>query len=444
MCSFPAQQHLKDKINKYVDYLNSPGNDFAGIRTFNFWMAMGARPASAILQVLNLPQQTFGLGLAYSPHLLKNMGELSAAMARTVPHITSMGRIKLSQEIQDIIDRDPGSYRTSIMQDVLKEKIPGQDFISTKLPKDTPGLATLQKVGQTISKIPGMFIQPAERLTRISTLDFFHTMFKKRPETLRAALKYREKDYNWQEFWRNRKERGVPVEEALATFSMLETHAVYGKEARGDIQRGLSGALFVPFTTFSQQTLETLISQIGGKYGAAGRMAGLWTASTYLLFAGASGIPAYELWKTLYEQYQSKVNNRTADAEMDMKEAGVPDWMRYGLLSSSTGLDLSSRVGQEVVGQNIMQGLIKGEFKLNEVGGVPGRTVQGLMDAMAEWGNETSTKSPMSLVAPLLPGAIQDLGKAYQLATSPEDVLKTSSGKMIRDPNSLDLAWLNS
>jgi hypothetical protein len=283
-----------------------------------------------------------------------------------------------------------------------------------------------------------MFIQPAERLTRISTLDFFHTMFKKRPETLRAALKYREKDYNWQEFWRNRKERGVPVEEALATFSMLETHAVYGKEARGDIQRGLSGALFVPFTTFSQQTLETLISQIGGKYGAAGRMAGLWTASTYLLFAGASGIPAYELWKTLYEQYQSKVNNRTADAEMDMKEAGVPDWMRYGLLSSSTGLDLSSRVGQEVVGQNIMQGLIKGEFKLNEVGGVPGRTVQGLMDAMAEWGNETSTKSPMSLVAPLLPGAIQDLGKAYQLATAPEDVLKTSSGKMIRDPNSID------
>jgi hypothetical protein len=85
-----------------------------------------------------------------------------------------------------------------------------------------------------------------------------------------------------------------------------------------------------------------------------------------------------------------------------------------------------------------MQGLIKGEFKLNEVGGVPGRTVQGLMDAMAEWGNETSTKSPMSLVAPLLPGAIQDLGKAYQLATSPEDVLKTSSGKMIRDPNSID------
>ena len=434
----PAPQHLKDKINKYVDYQNNSGNDFAGIRTFNFVMAMGARPASAILQLLNLPQQTFGLGLAYSPHVLKNAGELSAAMARTMPNVTTMGRVKLRKEIQDIIDRDPGSYRTSVMQDVLKEKIPGQDFISTMLPKDTMGATALQRTGQVIGKIPGMFIQPAERLTRISSLDFFYTMFKTRPETLAKAIKYREKDYDWQEFWRNRKDRGIEIEEALATYSMLETHAVYGKEARGDIQRGLAGALLVPFTTFSQQMLETLISQISRQHGAAGVAAGLWTASTYMLFAGASGIPAYELWKTMYEQYQAKVNNRIVDGEMEMKEAGIPDWMRHGLLSSSTGLDLSSRVGQEVVGQNIMQGLIKGEFKINEVGGVPGRTVKGLIDAIGEWGNETSTKSPMSLVAPILPGALTDLGKAYQLATSPEDVLKTSSGKMIRDPSSID------
>lgn len=33
-------QHVRDVVNKYIDYQNDPGNDFAGLRSFNFMWAM--------------------------------------------------------------------------------------------------------------------------------------------------------------------------------------------------------------------------------------------------------------------------------------------------------------------------------------------------------------------------------------------------------------------
>lgn len=416
-------QHLRDKVNKYADYINDPGNDYAGLRFFNFAMAMGLRPASALLQLNTLPQQTFALGLEYSPHPLRNMGELAKSIKRAGASVVL--KQKLPDAVQSIIDREPGFFRTGIMQDVVRSKAPGQRNVG-------------DKIYDGLEYAAGLAIQPAERVTRIATFDFFHTMFKDRPETLKQALKQREKDYNWQEFWRNHSER-MSLEDAMSVYSMLETHGVYGKEGRGSLQRGLGGSLLFPFTTYAQQMMEVLGAQLTGQRGLPGLYAGLWTMGTYLGLAGAAGIPAYDLWKTLYEQYQSRVNNRTVDAEMEMKEAGVPHWMRKGLLSTATGLDLSSRVGQEVVAQNILEGIAKGEFKLNEVGGVPGRTLQALFNASAEGLNPSNTKSPMDLVAPILPGVVQDVYKGYKMLADPEDALKTTSGKITGDPSELGL-----
>lgn len=270
-------------------------------------------------------------------------------------------------------------------------------------------------------------------MSRIAAFKHFYDMFKGNNNYTRRAEKQLEKDYNWQEFW-NRNKHEHDIETALALYSMQEAHSVFGKEGRGTVQRGLGGSLFFPFTSYAQQTMEVLAEQLSLQRGIPGLYAGLWTLGSYITLAGVAGIPAYDLWKTLYEEYQRRVNNRLVDAEMEMKESGVPLWARKGLLSTATGLDVSQRIGQDVMAQNILTGLVRGEFKLNEVGGVPGRTIGQVWNSLGEAFNPTSTKSPMELITPIFPSAVQDVIKAHTLATSPEDLLKTKTGKMTEDP----------
>lgn len=262
----------------------------------------------------------------------------------------------------------------------------------------------------------------------------FKRLFKEDPRALEKFLKQREKDYNWQEFWKLRK-GDFDLETAAGLYNMMETHAVFGKPSRGPTQRGLAGSLFFPFMTYGQQVLEVLGEQLTMQRGLPGLYAGLWTMGSYLALAGVAGIPGYDLWKTMYEEYQKRVNNHLVDLEMQMKESDIPLWARKGLLSSATGVDLSQRLGQDIVAQQLLSGIVKGEFKLNEIGGVPGRTAVNLLNSAAEALNPASTKSPMELITPIMPGVVQDVAKAYTLATEPEKAMKTTSGKIMSDPD---------
>lgn len=422
--------HVRKQITKYLDYVNSPESDWDAIRSFSFTFAMGYNPSSALLQLATLPNQALGLSLAYSPNLINNAGILGSEMKKALQY--SRGKKGVyDQATRDLIESEPGYFRASIREDALKSKVLGVQQESQAWAKTKQALGKVPVIGKLE---PGFMIAPVERFTRIATYNLYKRLFDENPEALQRALKYRADDNNWQAYWKiNQGKHDLPT--AMALYSMIEPHAVYGKEARGTMQKGVAGAVFFPFTSYAMQMLEVLGEQLTMKYGMPGLYTGLWSMTTFMAMAGMAGIPGYELLKTLYEQYERTVNGRTVDAEMEMKEAGIPLWARKGLISTATGYDVSARLGQDIIGQNILLGLMKGELKTGELGGVPGRTLQNLLASAGEALSPTSTKSPMELVAPLLPAGLSNMAKAYTLATEPEKSLQTKTGKMLGDPS---------
>lgn len=419
-------QYLAKRINNYLDYVNSPESDYAGLRTFNFVFAMGFNPASAILQLATIPNQVFGASLEFSPNILHNMSLLANETQRAIRYalpLYGMRIEKLDPYYESIINSEPGFFRASVKHDAMANKIMGYSETST----------LRSRIAQNAADYGAMFIAPMERVTRISSFTFFHKALKENPANMERFIKAHEKDFNWQQFYENYKEI-YDNETIAALYKMQETHAVFGKTARGTLQKGLGGSLFFPFSSYGQQMLEVMADQFMGHRGTAGRMAGLWSTTAFVAMAGLAGIPAYELLKTLYETYEEKANGRIADAEMDMKEAGIPDWLRKGVLSSATGLSLSHRLGQTLVGESLLQGLIQGEVKVGDLGGVPGRIMQNTITAAGALMDESDNRDVVQKLIPIMPTAAANLAKAYELTVHPENQLRTSKGKAFASP----------
>jgi hypothetical protein len=155
--------------------------------------------------------------------------------------------------------------------------------------------------------------------------------------------------------------------------------------------------------------------------------------TAYVALSGLSGIPAYELWKTLYEEYEKRVNGRTIDLNMQLEAGGIPEVFRRGLLSSMSGLDISQRLGQDIIGQNLLIGLLKDDIKIGEVTGVPGRAFTEMFAGAGAALSNSGNKSPMEIAMPFLPAGAKDILKTAQMVTEPEAYWKTKSGKMLRD-----------
>jgi hypothetical protein len=186
--------------------------------------------------------------------------------------------------------------------------------------------------------------------------------------------------------------------------------------------------------------VEMQFKQLTLDRGVPGLMAGLHSIVTFGLMAGMAGIPAYEVLKTIYEQYEQRVNGRTVDAELQLKELGIPEWVRKGPLSVLTGADVSKRLGQGLIGEQLMVDVLKGTIKVGDIGGVPGRTLQNTIDAASEVLGGSSSKNVLELVAPVLPTAFGNLAKAADLEYNPESALRTKQGNMLRDPKDIGTA----
>jgi hypothetical protein len=281
-------------------------------------------------------------------------------------------------------------------------------------------------------------IGATERLTRIATYSSLKELYAKRPEALEQFLENRKDDKNWQQFYENQKGKHN-VETAAALYGMTLTHGVFGKSGRGELQKGLMGSLFLPFSTYAQQMLEVLGDQLSGKQGMNGRMAGLYGISAFVMMAGMAGIPAYELYKTLYEQYQKNVNGHAVDLEMQLKEAGMPRWLQYGVLSSTLGVDVSKRLGENVIGEHLLVGAIKGDFKASELGGVPGRVMGNFLGEAGKMMSGDGHTDVMDVLSTLMPGGFQNITKAASLAFNPEQAVQTKSGQLAMDPKNVDM-----
>jgi hypothetical protein len=420
----------------YIDYMNTPATDYAGIRSFNFLWTMGYRISPALLQLVSLGTQIPALALESNPNLINVLSRMGSAMSKGRNY--GRGLEGYSPEDQAFMLKHPYLFNESIANDFIEK-----EMSTSKLKGYGPAAEKAELYANKAIKNAGIFISAAETYTRRTAWSMYKNMYKEMPETLEAALKTERNNSDWQNFWETYKDT-MPLEDAMAAYKMQLAHAVYGKTGRGPMQRGMAGAVLFPFMTYPQQMLELLFEQMTGKRGLNGVLAGLYTTSAYVGIAGLAGIPAYELLKTLYEKYEEKVNGRTIDLNMQLEHEGVPRWLRKGLVADATGVDISQRMAQDIIGQHILVGILKGDIKIGELGGVPGRTLGNLLEATGEALSPNSNKGPIELAAKVAPAFMADYLKAYKLQTgSGEDVLKTSSGKMIKDPadiNSFDIA----
>jgi len=413
---------LKKYANNYVDYMLNPSTDYGALRNFNFFWTMGYRLSTAMLQIATLPTQAAGVLVGYTGNPLSAMSYLSKGISKLV-------KMQPGDKNSEFFNAHPGYFRQSMTEDAIAKEI-NTDYISHL----GPGAKQAEKGFNFIKNNAGFFVSNTENFTRKSTFIAFRDMFKDSPEITRKAIKDLATDYDWQYFWDTNKTK-MDVEDAMALYHMRLVHAEFGKTGRGPMQRGLFGTLAFPFMTYPQQMLELLFEQMTAKKGAAGVLAGLYTMGAYVAFSGLNGIPAYDLWKTLYEEYEEKVNGRMVDLNMQLEAAGMPEFLRRGALSTTFGLDMSSRLSQDIIGQNLLMGLLKDEIKIGEITGVPGRTLVEMMNGAADVLSGSSSKSALEKIQPFMPSVGKDVAKTAQMVTEPENYWKTKSGKILKDTN---------
>ena len=414
--------HLIKDIQNYVDYVNSPDSDMALLRSASFFWTMGFNPSSALLQLATLPNQAMAHMLENSPHLLHNMGIMGTNFRKAVQYVRGKRGVFDANE-EHLFENEAYHFRASIRHEA-DESFAIQNSVSA---------SKFDKGADFLMGKAGMMIGATERLTRISTYSSLKQLYKSQPEALAQFMENRKRDQNWQQFWENQKGKH-DLETAAALYGMTLTHGVFGKSGRGELQRGLMGSLFLPFSTYAQQMLEVMGDQLSGQQGINGRMAGLYGMGAFVMMAGMAGIPAYELYKTLYEQYQKNVNGRSVDLEMQLKEAGMPQWLQYGLLSSTFGVDVSKRLGQNVIGEQLLVGALKGDFKASDLGGVPGRVMGNTLGEAAKMLSGDGHTDVMDVISALMPGGLQNVTKAANLAVNPEQAVQTKSGQLAMNP----------
>jgi hypothetical protein len=425
---------LKDIANNYIEYMNDPSSDFGYLRGFNFFWTMGYRPSSAILQLVTMPTQSMANLIGYTKNPLTSLKYMSQAAKDYISFVerkSPEGRkahFYRTRENEDFkfFNEHPAYFRHSMVEDAIAREI------------ETDFTEHMGKTAQTVEaglrgivNNAGVFISAAENFTRKTTFMSYRRMFDENPEITRKALKDLESEYDWQYFWDNNKDK-MRVEQALAMYKMRLVHAEFGKIGRGSLQRGLPGSVFFPFMTYPQQMLELLFDQISGRKGTAGVIAGLYTTAAYVSLAGVAGIPAYDLWKSMYEEYEKRVNGRMIDLNMQMSEAGIPEWLRKGSLSTLTGVDVADRMGQDVIAQNLLIGLMKDELKFGDIGGVPGRALTDAMGALTD-----PNRSWWDKAQSVMPSTTKDALKAVQTVVDPESAYKTKSGKILKDPDDI-------
>lgn len=160
---------------------------------------------------------------------------------------------------------------------------------------------------------------------------------------------------------------------------------------------------------------------------------------------GVAGLPMYGLMTTIFYLYQSafgdddETRNLTMALRSAAESAGVnPDVREVFLKGASTlaGLNLSSRLGYSDIffrdpEENLDQTKVL-EWAATTLGG----PAAGAVSQLARGATQVAEGDPMAGVVTMLPTAIRNLGKAWQMGTEGE--VKTRRGDPIAETDAVD------
>lgn len=442
---------LRKKVTDYMDYLNSPYEDYMKLRSFNFLWTMGANLSTAALQLMTLPTTTLGGMNRFNPNGLSNMTRLGKWFGLSKEFFPSLMKtvqthnglmyadFRNASVIKDLIKKGKMSEPQARFLHKMSTQIRGfqtEEYSGFK-PFETRSLGgSLKGKLSTAANVLGFPISTMEQMTRFATSMASFDMLNSNPKALARAKKYLENDALFQAERRQFPEYSEA--ELVAKYITDDAHAVFGKKGRPSIFKGLGGSLFLPFMTYPQQALEFIIRS--GGHSPDGLRGSLTTVGALFAFSGLIGLPGAELFKELYEEIEKQITGSEEDLDFFIREkiydatgdVRFGKFVTHGIGRAYFDLDVSRRIGLPIVGQDLLLNLlgIKGDTK--DVLGVSGSFVESIGNAWNEYNNDSGLGS---VAAAMLPVAPANVFKASQMGSKG---VATSTGTQLLTPEEVE------
>jgi hypothetical protein len=426
-----ADPVLKKKLADYMEYVNSPQEDWQTMRTINFMWTMGGNLSTALMQVMTLPTTTLGVMTQYNPNIIQNMRYIGKWTKLAMPFIKEAtkriewkdGSFSVDFADKDILDRleksgeidkETRNFIEKVNQYGLWAGLLTEESVGYK-PFETRSLGggVKEKLSNT-GRLLGIPTNAMEQMTRFATTMASFEMLKNNPQARERMERILKEDYRFQAQLRNQKD--MSFTENAALFNMDEAHAVFGKLGRVDYQRGVGGALFFPFMTYPHQMLELLARMYGR--GPEGKRALAMTLSAMFLLGGLMGLPGAELLKELMEALQKQLTGVEHDYDLLFREAiydvtGSPKFAKMitqGIGRGYLGLDVSKRIGLPIPGQELLMNILSIKGDSSGILGVSGSILGGITQAWNEYNQGGGT---INVLQSIVPVAASNILKAY-------------------------------
>ena len=417
-------KNIRERAKSYIDYNNSPAEDLAGLRTFNFLWTMGGNVSTAALQLMTLPTTTLAGMSQFDPNPIANMarigkwfkvavemaprGLISSEDTGGLVHLAfddpqALQRLinkgTIDQQTADLISR---LYKEGKTRGLLTEEALGSSQFETR---SLGGKA--RKLFRTVGNATGAPITIGEQLTRFATTMAMHDLLRTKPKALSRAKKVYGNNPLFQA--KQRLEPNKSFVDHAAEFQMDEAHAVFGKVGRPEFMRSYGGALVFPFMTYPQQAIEFLIRMLGR--GPEGRRGAYMMLSTLFLFSGLMGLPGGELLKELLEEVEKQATGSEEDFDLLIREkiydatgdARFAKFVTQGIGRGYGDVDIARRVGLPIPGQEILLNVLGIRGQPSDVLGVSGSLISGIGQAWNDYQNGASGVKIASSLLPVAP-----------------------------------------
>lgn len=441
-----ADDKLKAKLTKYIDYTDSVQEDMQSLRSFNFFWTMGGNISTALVQMITIPTITNSYMNMYNPNLLENSKYLAKWSTIGAKHFlpTIKKRILSADGHATVNFGDKDAIEAAMKEGMseqnatylLKEihRMRGQaveDFVGFE-PFETRSLGgQIKKKMSKAGYYLGLPIGVMEQYTRFISNMALYDMLSNNPQALAKAKEHHGNDYRYQAMKFNRPTYSEA--EVLASFTMDNAHASFGKYGRAPYMRGFGG-LFFPFTLYTHTMLEGLVKMYS--YGPDGRRALMLSLGSMFIIGGLMGLPGAELLKELLEELQKHTTGVEQDydlliREMIYKQTGSDTAAKFftqGFGRAFGGVELSRRTGLPVPGTDLILMLTGAkEAPTSDVFGVAG----GILPSLGEGFRAFNEGDFSNVLAAITPVAGSNLVKAANMMT---EGVKTKSGYQLLTP----------
>jgi hypothetical protein len=464
-----ANDDTLEYIDKYADYVNDPTEDWQAVRAGNFVWTMGLAPVSAILQYMNLLTTTPAQMQQYNPRTLDNLARIGKHL-KLASKFTKWENIEWRdnapvvrwdneeiwrKEIRPMLrdlDQDQFNQFKEGFINAFRSGIVGAALVEESAQPSLSGeLTGKEKVKQATAKaiqFSGFFIGIAEQQSRAATHGAMLELMLTNPTARMKARKVLMLEGATEEEKRKRKADPVfdafyktnpnlSFEQAVAQFSLEESHAVFGKTARPDIFKTWGGSVALPFMTWPQQMWENMHNMALNR-GSEGKAGLAMMFGMMFLIGGFVGMPGVEFLKELYEHLYKTLTLEEIDLVEKLHGSTdsrlVGEFASHGFLRSILGVDLAQRTSIPVIGEKILLFLMGAVDDPTVALGVAG----SLANSLATGVDNFRSGASMWRVAPeMMPIALKNITKAVSYTT---DGVVTGRGTQLIPPEDVTFA----